>query len=814
MGFISPKKVKSTLYSTTTYTFSDVTVFSYFDSTDVVVVDSYGDTVGAAGMRADTLYSISPGEGIYTINGNQPYSVLIGDAITEYVNGYFALDQSGRGVSTKLNTWMMESNYSEYDPHFIVFAYEDGTQYSIKDLETGDVLYAGSLNNGQYLDFPNPSSISDRALQVASTKPVSVLSYTDQDYYVPAASGLFSGTLFYGFSGYSGYWENSITVTSYANNNHVLITNLATGDTIAVDTLGLWQVRTLGIFQDTFWKIVSTGTITAADIPFAGWEGGYEYMARSADSSGTNIGTSYVVPTIESTVSVFSYDNDNHVVITELGDTTFPYTSPTPIADTLLQAGQGYIFYSDYGDLVYRVQGTGRMSVLQSSSGFGADFVPLGYTLGLPDLAVSQSDITFTPQDSSYNSGQTIQIGVTVHNYGTVNAFDVLVRLYDGDPDEGIAPSIGSFVAPLISAGGNYTSSVRYIVPVDAKYHTIYVKVDPNNAIAESNESNNKAYKSLIANKDLLPPLSVYVTAPSSLALSGLVLTPNPFDVHVDIFNTGTVAAENVRIQFFVYNGLTLDSGTVDTTINSVAAQGSLSMDWEITAKADSSGLNLFTIRVGGSNVTSKDVQRAVLVPDLIPPAAPQNLAATSPLGGTAMLTWTPNTESDLAGYKIYYSLPDSMDYNGTEAAEGPSPISVSTIDTFMVTGLTEGKTYKFAISAVDLSNNESPLSIPTSVLTGLKKLPGIPVSFALSQNYPNPFNPITVINYQLPTASNVTLRVYDVLGRTVVTLVTGKQEAGYYSVDFNGANLPSGVYFYRLTAQGANIVKKMLLEK
>ncbi len=65
---------------------------------------------------------------------------------------------------------------------------------------------------------------SDKALQIVSNKPVSALSYTDQDYYVPAATGLFSGNLFYGFSGYSGDWENSITITSYASNNVVLVT--------------------------------------------------------------------------------------------------------------------------------------------------------------------------------------------------------------------------------------------------------------------------------------------------------------------------------------------------------------------------------------------------------------------------------------------------------------------------------------------------------------------------------------------------------------------------------------------------------------
>ncbi len=714
MGFIHPKKVSSTQYTTTTFTFRDITVFSYFDNTVVTILDNNGNTVGSATLRADTLYSISPGQGIYTINGNHPYSVLIGDAITNYVNGYFALDQSGRGTGTKLNTWMMNTGSSS-ESHFIIFAYEDGTQFTLKDLTTGAIIYAGTLNNGNYFDFPNVSSISDKALQVVSNKPVSALSYTDQDYYVPSASGLFAGTLFYGFSGYWGNWENSITITSYADHNAVLVTNLATGDTIAVDTLGLWQVKTIGIFQDTFWKVVSTGTVTAANIPFAGWTGSYAYMARCADSTGTNTGKAYIVPTIQSTISIFSYDNNNRVVVTQLGDTTYPYTSPTPVADTLLQTGEGYIFSAPSGNNVYRIEGTGRVSVLQSSGGYGADFMPLGYALDLPDLAISQSDISFTPQDSSYQSGEHIQIGVTVHNYGTVDASNVFVTLYDGNPDVGVAPAIGSFTALAIAAGGSYTGSVEYVIPANVQYHTIYAKVDPLNAIVESNKSNNVASRPLIANQDLLPPLSVYVTAPAALGIVASALEPNPFVVHADIFNTGTVDAQNVRIRMFLYNGLTVVSGSLDTTITSIVGQGTFSIEWQLQANKDSSGLNLYTIEISGSNFELKDVKRAVLVPDLIPPAAPTGLAVMSPKWGQVLLTWNKNIERDLAGYKIYYSSVDTG-FGGTGANEGPSPISVSTIDTFLVTGLTNGKTYRFALSAIDLSTNESALSSTVSI--------------------------------------------------------------------------------------------------
>jgi glucuronoarabinoxylan endo-1,4-beta-xylanase len=90
----------------------------------------------------------------------------------------------------------------------------------------------------------------------------------------------------------------------------------------------------------------------------------------------------------------------------------------------------------------------------------------------------------------------------------------------------------------------------------------------------------------------------------------------------------------------------------------------------------------------------------------------------------------------------------------------------------------------------------------------------GLPKTFALEQNYPNPFNPTTVISYQLPVASEVKLEVYDVLGKRVMVLVNGRQEAGAYNITLNAANLSSGMYFYRLQAGNFVATKKMMLVK
>ena len=105
-----------------------------------------------------------------------------------------------------------------------------------------------------------------------------------------------------------------------------------------------------------------------------------------------------------------------------------------------------------------------------------------------------------------------------------------------------------------------------------------------------------------------------------------------------------------------------------------------------------------------------------------------------------------------------------------------------------------------------------------TWILTGIGNTNvNSPKEFLLKQNYPNPFNPSTKINYEIPTTGFVSLRVYDVLGNEIATLVNEKQNAGEYNIDFNAGqygNVSSGVYFYKLTVGEFTETKTMLLVK
>jgi hypothetical protein len=98
--------------------------------------------------------------------------------------------------------------------------------------------------------------------------------------------------------------------------------------------------------------------------------------------------------------------------------------------------------------------------------------------------------------------------------------------------------------------------------------------------------------------------------------------------------------------------------------------------------------------------------------------------------------------------------------------------------------------------------------------VTDVEDTKQLPTEFLLSQNYPNPFNPSTKIKYSIPQSSNILIKVIDILGNEVATLVNEEKPAGTYEINWNAANLPSGVYFYQLKAGDFIQTKKMLLLK
>ena len=114
----------------------------------------------------------------------------------------------------------------------------------------------------------------------------------------------------------------------------------------------------------------------------------------------------------------------------------------------------------------------------------------------------------------------------------------------------------------------------------------------------------------------------------------------------------------------------------------------------------------------------------------------------------------------------------------------------------------------------VDNSRISTTFTVTTSGV-GVDELKNlIPTDYSLSQNYPNPFNPSTTINFGLPNASSVSLKVYNILGEEVANLVNKVMPAGYHTVVFDASKLASGLYIYRIEAGSFVQVKKMMMLK
>lgn len=187
---------------------------------------------------------------------------------------------------------------------------------------------------------------------------------------------------------------------------------------------------------------------------------------------------------------------------------------------------------------------------------------------------------------------------------------------------------------------------------------------------------------------------------------------------------------------------------------------------------------------------------------------------------------------SDPPGLRVSQFYGYTGRYYETDSLKPNQGYWVKAIETGQI--ILKAGTLKFAKTTgqniVIVPTAELPPPPPESKTLGIDEPVALPTEFTLEQNYPNPFNPSTTIKYEIPkqvwddklarhaefssASSWITLKVYNLLGQEVATLVNEMKAAGKYTVSFNGSNLTSGIYFYRLQTGGYNETKKMLLLK
>ena len=175
-----------------------------------------------------------------------------------------------------------------------------------------------------------------------------------------------------------------------------------------------------------------------------------------------------------------------------------------------------------------------------------------------------------------------------------------------------------------------------------------------------------------------------------------------------------------------------------------------------------------------------------------------------TPQDGAVMAEWSTASETAVDHFELHRDGGRIYSVAGTNT---PTEHHYTYEDRSVV----NGQSYRYELWLVNADGSRQSLASANATPGGSAEI----TTYALHQNYPNPFNPTTSISYDLVEAGHVSLKVFDVTGREVATLINGPQISGAHHVEFKAENLPSGLYFYRLTASsGFTATRKMLLLK
>ncbi len=186
-------------------------------------------------------------------------------------------------------------------------------------------------------------------------------------------------------------------------------------------------------------------------------------------------------------------------------------------------------------------------------------------------------------------------------------------------------------------------------------------------------------------------------------------------------------------------------------------------------------------------------------------PGVPQNVKAEVYSPSAAIVKWVPGNPLNQTDFWVYASSDNGSTWIPLAG------FAYKNADSCIVYNLDSKGTYIFKVLARRFDRGITYYSKFSNVSNEVTLLP---TGFSLNQNFPNPFNPTTVISYSVPSTLRVTLKIYNVLGKEVMTLVDAEKTAGNYNATFDASNLPSGVYIYRIQAGKFSEAKRMVLVK
>ncbi len=169
---------------------------------------------------------------------------------------------------------------------------------------------------------------------------------------------------------------------------------------------------------------------------------------------------------------------------------------------------------------------------------------------------------------------------------------------------------------------------------------------------------------------------------------------------------------------------------------------------------------------------------------------------------GKVQLNWQTATEVNNYGFEVERNQNNSWQKIGFVQGHGNS----NSIKDYSFTDKpTGGSNFKYRLKQIDIDGKYEYSTVVEAILD-------VPAEFSVKQNFPNPFNPTTKIEFSIPSDNNVEIKVFNVLGMEVATLLNGYKQAGTHNVEFNANNFSSGIYFYKVVSGNYSEIKKMFL--
>ena len=401
------------------FTVADVVFFSYVDNTMLQLFDSTNTLIwnnGGLPLNKGQHAHVTVAQGVYRAEGSKRFGCLSGDPITRYVVGYYAMDQNGFGASKELYTWAPQL-YSHCK--FVVFAYQNNTNVNVEYTDTGVDIATFTLNKGEHWDI---ETLSAQWIHVTADKLVSALTCYDQGYFVPSASGKWSGTEFYTYVNDIQGWAEDLTVIAYEDGTNVTIKDSDTDALVWSGTLNSGQAHVESYFSgaNKFFDITSDKNVTVCVLPWVAWTSSYHQGAYVQDRDGSGIGTDLIGSTLNGGyLHVLSYSDNTNINI---------YNSQTGAFVANYTLNRGGSVNANPGNGLWRIMSDKPVSAYSGWGEWNADFVPVEFGEAVLDVMVDK-ECTSHPNGIA-DVGDTVTFALKVTNNGT-NPIDIL-PLTDG----------------------------------------------------------------------------------------------------------------------------------------------------------------------------------------------------------------------------------------------------------------------------------------------------------------------------------------------------------------------------------------------